>query len=280
MQRKASSNKGNNKWYKYFKNLLGKEPIIAHPNEEIRTIFNNLDIPSGPFPMNEYHKVKAAGPDGIPPEVFILADIDDIILKFANNLLLNLEKPAQWSTSQIQSIPKTGDLSEVGNYRGISPIAAKISNKMLLNGIQPILDHLLRPNQNGFRPGWPTGSQISALRRIIEGVKSHNLQAAIIFFDFKKEFNSIHRRKMLEILRKYGISRKLVDAIGKFYESTFATVLSPDVETDLLQIQAGVLQGDTLAPFLFVLIVDYAMRQAIDGPVEQLGFRITPRKSQ
>ena len=46
---------------------------------------------------------------------------------------------------------------------------------------------------------------------------------------------------MLEILRKYGVPRKLVDAIGKFYESTFASVfLSPDGETDLFQIQAGV----------------------------------------
>ena len=150
------------KWYKYFKNFLEKEPIITHPDEEIRTIFNNLDIPSGPFMMDEYHKVKqklvkgkAAGLDGISPEVFMLADIDDIILKFTNNLLLNVEKPAQWFTSQIQLIPKTGDLSEVGNCRGIdlSPIAAKITNKMFLNRIQPILDPLLRPNQNGFRPG-------------------------------------------------------------------------------------------------------------------------------
>ena len=210
----------------------------------------------------------------------MLAGIDDVILKFAN-LLLNLEKLAQWPTSQIQPIPKTGELSEVGNYRGValSPIAAKIANKMLLNHIQPILDPLLIPTQNGFRPGRST-SQILALRRIIESVKSHSLQAAIIFDDFKKAFDSIHRHKMLEILRKCGVPRKLVDAIGKFYESTFASVLSPNGETDLFQIQAGVLQGDTLAPLFFVLIVDYAMRQAIDGHVEQLGFEITHRKSQ
>ena len=131
-----------------------------------------------------------------------------------------------------------------------------------------------------FRPGWSTTSQILALRRIIDGVKSHNLQAVIIFVDFKKAFDSIHRHKMLEILRKYGVPRKLCDAIGKFYESNFAILSSHDGETDLFQIQAGVLQGDTLAPFFFVLIVDYAMRQAIDGHVEQLGFEITPRKSQ
>ena len=100
----------------------------------------------------------------------MLTDIDDIMFKFANNLLLNLEIPTQWSTIHIHPIPKTGDLSEVGNYRGIalSPNAAKIKNKMLLNCIQPVLDPLLRPNQNGFRPGRSTTSHILALRRIIE----------------------------------------------------------------------------------------------------------------
>ena len=165
----------------------------------------------------------------------MLTDIDDIILKFANNLLLKLEKPTHWSTIQIQPISKTGDLSKVGNYRGIalSLIAAKIANKLLLNRIQPILDPLLRPNQNGFRPGRSTTSHILALRRIIEAVKSRNLQVAIIFVDFKKAFDSIHRHKMLEILRKYGDPRKLVDGIGKFCESTFASVLSADGKTDL-----------------------------------------------
>ena len=136
----------------------------------------------------------------------MLADIDDIILKFANNLLLNLEKPAQWSTSHIHPIPKTGDLTEVGNYRSIalSPIAAKITNKMLLNPIQPILDPLLRPNQNGFRPGRSTKSHILALRRIIEGVKSHNLQATIIFVDFKKAFDSSHKQNARKSLKNWS----------------------------------------------------------------------------
>ena len=101
-----------------------------------------------------------------------------------------------------------------------------------------------------------------------------------MFVDFKKAFDSIHRHKMLEILTKYGVPKKLVDAIGKLYESTFVSVFSPDSKTDLFQIQAGVLQGDTLVPLVFVLVVDYAMKQAIHGHEEELGLEITPRKSQ
>ena len=64
------------------------------------------------------------------------------------------------------------------------------------------------------------------------------------------------------------------------YTNTKAKVVSPDGETDLFDITAGVLQGDTLAPFLFVIVLDYAMRKAMAGSEEELGFTITPRKSR
>ena len=43
---------------------------------------------------------------------------------------------------------------------------------------------------------------------------------------------------------------------------------------------AGVQQGDTLAPFLFTIVLDYALRQATSGLESELGFTITPRKSR
>ena len=99
-------------------------------------------------------------------------------------------------------VPKSGDLSDTSNYRGISlaPIAAKTVNKMMLNRIQPKIDHHLRPNQNGFRPGRTTTAHVLALRRLIEGVKTHNKKAIILYVDFKKAFDSIHRPTMMRIL--------------------------------------------------------------------------------
>ena len=64
------------------------------------------------------------------------------------------------------------------------------------------------------------------------------------------------------------------------YTNTKAKVLSPDGETDLFDIVMGVLQGDTLAPFLFVIVLDYAMRKATEGNEEAFGFTITPTKSR
>ena len=40
------------------------------------------------------------------------------------------------------------------------------------------------------------------------------------------------------------------------------------------------MQGDTLAPFLFIIFLDYALRGALNGYIEQLGFTISPRRSK
>ena len=168
-------------------------------------------IPDGPFTREEYTKVKnelkngkACGTDGIPPEVFKYCDLDDIMLEFASNLL-NYHKPAQWSKSDLKPLPKSGDLSSTENYRGISLSAtsAKIVNKLILNRIRPVLDQHLRNNQNGFRPGRSSTTHILALRRLIEEVRSKSLKAVIVFTDFKKAFDSVHRVKMFKIFKAY-----------------------------------------------------------------------------
>ena len=102
----------------------------------------------------------------------------------------------------ILSFPKKGDLGLAKNYRGITltSIAAKIFNAQLRNRIEPKIDNILRKNQNGFRRNRSTTSQILTIGRILEGVRAKNLQATLIFVDFTKAFDSIHRGKMEQIL--------------------------------------------------------------------------------
>ena len=85
---------------------------------------------------------------------------------------------------------------------------------------------------------------------------------------------------MLAILKAYGIPEELVTAISIMYEDTTAKVITPDGETETFNILAGVLQGDTLAPYLFVIVIDYVMRTALLGREDKLGFQLRKRKSR
>ena len=155
----------------------------------------------------------------------------------------------------------------------------KLINRMIWNRMRPSIDPLLRGNQSGFRPGRSTVTQVLALRRIIEEISRKNLPAVMVFIDFCKAFDSIGHDIMFTILHTYGIPPRMLAAIKLCYGNLKAKVVSPDGDTDIFSIQAGVMQGDTLAPFLFVIGIDYALTQAIAGRGAWL-YTVTKKKQK
>ena len=153
------------------------------------------------------------------------------------------------------------------------------SQNLLRNRIEPKIDNILGKNQNGFRRNRSTTSQILTIRRILEGVRAKNLQATLIFVDFTKAFDSIHRGKMEQILLAYGIPKETRAPITILYRSTKVKVRSPDGDTEYFDIVAWVLQGDTLAPYFFIICLDYVLRTSIDK-IRENGFELTEKKQK
>ena len=63
------------------------------------------------------------------------------------------------------------------------------------------------------------------------------------------------------------------------YKITKVKDRSPDGDTDYFDIVAGVLQGDTLAPYLFIFCMDYILRTSIDM-MKDNGFELATEKSR
>ena len=142
---------------------------------------------------NQLRLSKVFGPDNIPPLIWKHKNFQNLLLKLCNHSLSTCRPPKIWHQSQVIPVPKKGDLSLASNYRGISlmPIAAKIYNKLILNRLVPFVEPLLRNNQNGFRRGRSTLSQILCLRRLIEESKACKTDLALVFVDFSKAFDSV-----------------------------------------------------------------------------------------
>ena len=82
-------------------------------------------------------------------------------------------------------------------------------------------------------------------------------------------FDSIHRGKIEQILLAYGRQKKN----PMLNRNTKVKVHSPDGDTDYFDILAGVPQGDTLAPYLFIICLDYVLRTSIDK-IKENGFKL------
>ena len=80
---------------------------------------------------------------------------------------------------------------------------------------------------------------------------------------------------MEQILLSYGLPKETVAAIMILYRNTKVKVRSPDGDTEYFDIIAG----DTLAPYLFIICLDYVLRTSIDK-IRENGFELTKRRSK
>ena len=64
------------------------------------------------------------------------------------------------------------------------------------------------------------------------------------------------------------------------YRNTQVKVRSQDGDTDYFDIVAGVLQGDKLAPYLFIICLDYVLRTYIDKKKKKKRFQANKGKKQ
>ena len=122
-------------------------------------------------------------------------------------------------------------------------------------------------------------SQILTICRILECVHAKEFEATILFVDFSKAFDSIHRGKMEQMHLAYGLLKETAAAIMMTYKNTKLKVHSSDGDTDYFDIVAGVLHGDTLTPYLFIICQDYMLRTSIDLMKEN-GFKLAKERSR
>ena len=79
----------------------------------------------------------------------------------------------------------------------------------------------------------------------------------------------------------YSFERRSIDPIYIYIyiERERERARSPNGDTEYLDIVAGVLQGDTLAPYLFIICLDDVLRTSIDK-IRENGFELTKKRSR
>jgi len=222
---------------------------------------------------------KAKGPDGIPSEILKLIPELLPFLVECGVQAYHGNPPAFWSRSVTIPVFKKGDTNDLKNYRPITLIcnALKAFNLILLNRLRTALEPHLRSNQNGFRPNRSTTECMLCVQRVHEIAKAEGRSIICLFIDFSSAFTSVYWHKIEEALTELNVPKELITAIMGTLRGASTSVRTPDGNTESFDISAGVLQGDTLAPYIFICIIDIILRIALKG---KAGFRFEFRKGK
>lgn len=275
---------------KHFQQVLNQptvETIVLHPPPGLCPPPSE-SFDCNPVGMREMWKAalstprnKAFGEDGISGAVLrigtVLYHLRTIVNAFIDD---PTTPPPAWLRSIVVAIPKKANAKTLDQHRGISlmSVVAKVVNKVLLNRLCPILNPVLLPCQSGFRPQRSTIEQICALRILIDRCILRKKTAVIVYVDFSKAFDSVDREALRQIIAFYGVPNQLSRAVNALFTGTSAVVRTPDGITEPFSTTSGILQGDTLAPFLFVLAIDYILRHSI-LPHPEDAHTVVPRRS-
>ena len=262
------------RWREYFECLLNRpKPVTTVDIEEATTDLDiSIEKPSILEIKSAIKKLKtgkAAGPDDIPPEI-LKADINTIadILRNIFDQVWESEKfPKDWREGYMVKIPKKGDLHDCNNYRGIMllSVPGKVLSRIILERLKAAVEPEFREEQAGFRSQRSCADQIATLRIIVEQSNEWNASLYVNFVDFEKAFDSLDRDTLWKLMRHFGIPDKIVRLTRGMYQDMKCKVLVKGKLTDAFGVSTGVRQGCLLSPFLFLLAVDWLMKETTKG---------------
>lgn len=233
--------------------------------------------------INQLKCGKAAGIDGIPPEMWKYGGptLHSRLHDFIKTCWEKGKLPQDLRDAVIITLYKNkGDKSDCSNYRGITllSIAGKILARVLLNRLVPAIaaDHLPE-SQCGFRANRGTTDMVFVLRQLQEKCREQNKALYVTFVDLTKAFDTVSRSGLWTILKRLGCPPKFLTMITQLHDDQRGQVRSTNDLSEPFPIQNGVKQGCVLAPTLFSIFFSMMLQQASQDLDDEDGIYIRYR---
>lgn len=168
--------------------------------------------------------------------------------------------PSQFLHATVLMFPKPGkDHSSPHSYRPISLTCTlpKLLEKILCHRIHTYLNvnGTIPDTQAGFRPGVNTYEQILKVATAMEMNINENSHGLVALMDVRKAFDTVWHAGLLYKLHSLGLPDTLVRWVASFLSNRTARVKQGESLSSAFALRAGVPQGSTISPLLYLLYV-------------------------
>jgi hypothetical protein len=160
--------------------------------------------------------------------------------------------------SRIVLVPKKDNPTKIGDFRPISLLnsSVKLLTKILANRLQKIILKIIHKNQYGFIKERSIQDCLAWAFEYLYLYKKSKKEVVILKLDFKKAFDKVEHKAILEVLQHKGFGPKWQQWIQMIMSSGTSSILLNGVPGKVFHCRRRVRQGDPLSPLLFVLATD------------------------
>ncbi|KAE8229729.1 hypothetical protein CF326_g5294 [Tilletia indica] len=258
----------------YFSSLYTPSPLPLTFETDCASLFHHLisalPLPvtarlAEPFTADEVssalrfaNRRASAGPDGLPYRVWVelLPVAGPLLADLANDLGSGAPLEVQ---ARSVILPKTGDLSDLGNYRNISISNSFVRTlaRMLSARLLSAAEHLLPWNQAAFLPGRRTTLVSGILQGLTDLAASPSPLSPsafiVISLDQRKAYDRVRHEWLFACLRSLGLPDLLLRLLGALYAAASTRFSTADGISGLIRFLSGVLQGDPSSCIIYNL---------------------------
>lgn len=190
---------------------------------------------------------KGSGPDGLPPS-FLKKTADSICIPLHiifNKCLRHGTFPCAWKCAFITPVYKSGDRSNIENYRPISILStlSKLFESLVHSSLFPLLRHLIIPEQHGFVKCRSTTTNLMIFTDFLFKNMDNRVQVDAVYTDFRKAFDKVDHKLLLDKIAFNGIRGNLLRWFASYIFNRTQKVVINGFESDCTFVASGVPQG-------------------------------------